>query len=405
MIKRLDIGRAPKLGLAEARQLTLAVFDTLLPREEEPPMGTGDAFSLANVLLGSRKTRHGPAATPEQAMHLADMVQAFMSEGRPIHLLVPYGAAKGYGVFPGRLEADLADLLMLQRLERIHRQISRTYRPGIEVTLFVEDIAERMLTTNKAGLAKSSEVYSRSLHRLAQLVTVPVEFTCETGRLVERGYTRGGGREGAGLADVEGYRLRALGYASKFEAYWRESENTAEEQWDKLATYLDLASEGWSGVLPREYRDFQLARAEAEVRAAGWGSGEDAIRRRVCLYLGVVLARKRCGLTRFDIRPPVAAFFPYPPGTDPKLSLGRIEYKLKDARNSNCRLPPWVGYGCVKRPTPTKFEAGMACGEFEPKLLGLREYKARAEGREPFSLVVEGDGGVAAELESELVVS
>lgn len=295
------------------------------------------AVDIATILYGSKKIRLSNEPSPTEHQAMISRISRFIKIGAPIEILSLWGATKGYGQDNNRLGIDLADALGIRRFACLDHQIRTIYTPGLKVRIIREDVGEWVLCTSTTNLPQKMHTYCSQLDTLAAVIG-GVEFTDESTLLTTRSI------------DTNTFLNQGRNNAESIQQYWTASDTLPEILWDSTPEHQAVRQTGWNGVIPSITRDYYLQRAATEHRQAT----KNQLITAVCTYLGMALARYQLQLfngTYTDqqgtIPPLKASFTPYPPGTPNTQRTGRLEYKVKDSKNSNNSTPPWCGYGCM----------------------------------------------------------
>lgn len=321
---------------AQFIQTVLSCLDVTC--EVAPSKGC-EAERVAEILLGSKKTRLGPRPCDDHYHYLVKLVERYMTTGQPIEMVTMWGGLKGYGLFDID-QADLLDLLGLRRFASLNAQVRTIYAPGIRVRIIREDVTELILANDKSTVEIGYHMHQYRAHLCNLLRFFALDFIQidDESVLLFKSNT-----------DLSHFMARVMDNAEALYAYWIASDGVQDPS--ALPEYKALCDKGWRGIIPQCQRDWYIARVGSE-----YPDMDYALRvRRVCVYLGNALARGQFKMLHGNtsdeqgtIQPIKASFVPYPPGTASEMSKGRIEYKLKDSKSSNNTVPPWSGY-CVVR--------------------------------------------------------
>lgn len=254
------------------------------------------ARKVAEVLVGSRRTRFGPRPSADNMGHLVQLIQWHVDAGTPVPFLVNWCGAKCYSLRPPGA-ADIFDLMAIERLNDLRQGVLEHHRPGVDCMLVFEDWTEERLTGN------ACQHYALTLARMIRA---------------------------AGATHVNMVSERDL-----------IPDGLAERAKDNAAALLagDFGAVGWKGSIDWP---FYLQRARSEHPH----EHDDQLRVRVTSYLGIALARYQ--LKVFPTERVRLSFCPYPPTAPDSLRRLRVEWKAKPSGNSNKTTPPWAGFGCVR---------------------------------------------------------
>lgn len=322
--------------------------------------------AIADILIGSKRTRIGAQPSPEHRKYLETQIERCLAYGYPIEIICLWGAVKGYGLDGERNQPDLADAMGIRRFAMLDELVSTLHAPGLRVRLIRENVGELALsTTDAATLAINMVAYREGLDNLARIISPfgHVRFEDESSLLTKLGISQ------------TAFLMQGRSNGAIMEAYLRASDGKPDEQKDRVPEYAALLDLGWQGIVPDSIRDWYKARVTAE------HAGKDPIKP-IADYFGFALTRYKVGLYTGnwadDIFPLKASFVPYPPGTSDAMRRGRLEYKVKDSKGNNT-VPPWCGYGFLREGE-----------EFDPTILGVREYVERDSRR--FEVVLKHSG-------------
>lgn len=253
------------------------------------------ASSVSECLIGSKQIRHGSMPSPDNTRHIQTVVNACISKGQPITLLVMWGAVKAYA----DRAVDLVDLMALHRLHMVNEHVKTLYPPGIHVKLIWEDFTETVM------VGTPSIAYTDSFKRLlAHLNLSFIELILESTLTPGPNYIR----------DI-------VQFAGAIEAGC-------------------AADVGWRGDVPWEY---YMERSKSQ-----FPDHEDTFRRSVLsTYFGICLARyKHNVLPNHTLK---CSFCPYLPEVPDSMRVGRLEYKTKTGKSCKCTTPPWAGLGVLTK--------------------------------------------------------
>lgn len=330
--------------------------------------------AIADILVGSKRIRIGAAPTGDHRAYLETQISRWTKAGLPIDICCLWGAVKGYGLDHTRLGADFADAMGVRRFVALDKAVREVYSPGLRVRLIRENVGELALSTlPHPSTVHSMSVYKEGLDHLTYILSDngSVYFEDESERLAALGV-----EEADFLAQG---RENAIAIAS----YLRASANIPDEVKHTVAEYATLQERDWRGIIPDSIRQWYTTRVTAE------HEGEDPIKP-IAEYFGLALARYKVGMYKEPIAPLKASFVPYPDGTEPAMRMGRLEYKVKDSKGNNT-VPPWCGH-CF-------LQTGQ---EYEPTIIGVREYKAL--DADPF-IVTLSRAGAGVNLRADLLAA
>lgn len=308
------------------------MIDTFLYKYlEVPPVSMKQtADILTSIIVGTNKTRYGPAPTPEQLVAIRAVIRRAVDEHRPIDVLTPWGSRKpvlGFGV-------DVAELCAITQIIRLDTAIRKFHEPGTRWNMALEDVSGYYLwekDDNFQSIKEDSDRYVETMTGLADALMIAgwAKFVPESDRV--------------------GYET----FKSK-----------AEEARPTLERFLiggvnDLDKIGWKGTLPQEQRDYyyrtyeKLYPKEREQDRAG----------RLARYLAQSWARHQLGIRAthraFKNGDYLQLSFPPPvPGMPESMDARRVYMRTVPADHARTHIPPWraKGYVCINRGGEPQFK-------------------------------------------------
>jgi hypothetical protein len=192
---------------------------------------------------------------------------------------------------------DFLDLKALERLAEVHERIGQLYRPGLNFTLYLEDVARTIVT------GREWVEYPESL---------------------------------AGLVKKLGFTFIKCVHESEF-IHTNNYRERIRQNAEKIRSGRAEAI-GWIGQIDW---DHFLTRARSEKPDAT----EDELRERVSLFLASVLGRSQEKLwPQHDLK---ISFVPYDKSVPDSMRRFRLEYKVKPGKDSHCIRPPWAHFGLL----------------------------------------------------------
>jgi|FLOH01.1.fsa_nt_gi hypothetical protein len=348
-------------------------------------------LAITNILFGSKKIRLGCSPDNELFNYMKQKIQLWTEGNQPIEIVSLWGVLKGYGQIDDRQQVDIMDLMALRRFANLHNQVQEVYSPGLCVKLIREDVGEYALTGSELDLPNLIGTYSKGLDGLCDVLgsVSNIRFIDESTILESKEIS------------PEMFLSQAKKNADKFLAYWLSSNQVHDvAKWSNLSEYAVLEQMGWQGIIPFEMRSHYLDRVATEHPDAT----EHERISFVCTYLGTAFARYQFNLIEGSykdshgerISPIKASFVPYPPGTFHSLKRGRVEYKVKDNKNSNNSTPPWAGFGFMK-----SLDGNNTY--FQPKMIPLNEYRTIAVETTPLNIRISSEHGYKQTFRADLL--
>lgn len=281
-----------------------------------------DHTCVCDALVGSKKVRLGPRPSPENLTYIQELVNDYVDEGQPIEAITMWRALKAYGLF-GIDEPDLLDAMALRRLKLLNDAVKRFYEPGLQIHVLREDLTEFILS-DCVSLVHKMQPYANGLRGLADAMGVThMSFEAESGYL---------------SADLCEHVAKAHYYAGVISCYLLDAVQCGFHRADPTP----LGSIGWhGGISEPQYRHY-VDRTLSEMPTASLQERHWSI----CLYLGNSLARAQAFR---KLSKPVLklSLMAHPPGVSEAMRKGRLEYKVKDSKNSHKSIPPWAGFGVL----------------------------------------------------------
>lgn len=271
--------------------------------------------SFADAMYQNKAHRIGPTPTAQQIEYANRVCLEACHSRQPVRTLTPWGALKGYGVFATSVGADILDIMALRRLIDTINALRQHAKAGVRSTVMIEDVTERFL--NPDAPVQAMQDYTHDLQCAALAMGAEdLEIVMES-ELIHR------------IDWNESIvTTRALMNAEEINLVMQIPESLREGR---------LRSMGWMGTLSDQTIAWYMDRTRSEKPDATDAESRMSIAR----YMGLSLARKQAGYTRYPIK---LSFAPYPPGVDSGMLMGRVDLKTKLSK-SNGHVPPWVGYG------------------------------------------------------------
>jgi len=325
----LEVGYACEAAApAEAREVEAALLQQLAIGAPEP---TADAEAardphaaadrIARVLIGSRKTRLGPAPTGRALECHLRRIADHVGRGLPVDVILTWGPRKFHA---GREDnaVDVAELCALARLAAFQAEARRIHPPGLRYTLFYEDREGLFIEGEEDDAAFWP--YGAGLVRLVNLL---------------------GDSAGARVISTSGL-LRRFDPA---EVRARLAENYAQlrDCWHGAGDPVALERLGFSGGIDATSRRFYLGRLDRLL--ADRRTPEEKQDMVIRLFAAVLLHRQ---LDMFRVRPELEAVklsFLGLAGGPPSLAEGRVDVRGISADLCKHSLAPWSAKGYLRR--------------------------------------------------------
>jgi aryl-alcohol dehydrogenase-like predicted oxidoreductase len=303
--------------------------------EAQPPRAqrTDDTVEdVVGILVGSRRTRIGPAPDAAQRAVLCRRVSAHVQRRRPIAAFLTWAPRK-FRADADDNRIDVSELAAVARLAEIHNDVSRIHAPGMRFSLFLEDF-EGCYIENEQPAAFAP--YLDGLDRLVAVLGLGAFIrTVHTLDLLPHD---GFGQRIAARLD-ENYRA--------LERYWVESQRHGIEGSERLESYAALERLGFHGVIGPDTREFYLGRLE---RLLGDTRSARQKREMTVRLLACVLLHRQTGI--FDLRDGAEAvklsFLPIA-GGPAFLMDGRIDIRTLSTDVTKRCLTPWSSKGYLRK--------------------------------------------------------
>lgn len=119
---------------------------------------------LTTLTLGNSKMRQGPNPKPEVVVAIRDVIREVVLDNKPIPFMVPWGSVK-----PDGTSVDAAELVTLKMFEQLHKSVQEIYRPGIQVSIRLEDVSMPYFT-GLDGDSVAAARYTRDFKALVKIL-------------------------------------------------------------------------------------------------------------------------------------------------------------------------------------------------------------------------------------------
>jgi hypothetical protein len=300
--------------------------------------GTTDevARAIAEVLLTSPCAREMPDLAVQNRTEIERRVVHRIREGRHLSGLMLW-APKKHWVHGLDSSIDIAELVALRTLFDIHVAVRQVYDPGMHFHIHVEDLEHAFVHGASVRLGQDMERYISRLRTAVEVLGLQTVISV----------TRATGLA-SGVRELEAWHSRLEQNLSALRAYWYDSERNGLDGFEQYETYRALARLGWRGPIPREMRNFYLGRIQ---RGTCQGIAVADTADMVMRNLAGILLHHQEHLLRVgdDPRPLIVSFMPQPPGTEPQLTLGRVNLRFVSRKTSHSadNAAPWSVKGCL----------------------------------------------------------
>jgi hypothetical protein len=312
---------------AEAREVEAAILQQLAIGAE-PTAGAEPARDphaaadrIARVLIGSRKTRLGPAPTGRALHSLRRRIADYVSCELPVDVILTWGPRKFHAAREDNA-VDVAELCALLRLAAFQAEARRIHPPGLRYTLFYEDLEGLFIEGEQDDAAFWP--YGAGLVRLVNL-----------------------------LGDAAGVRvISTSGLLRRFdpaEVRARLAENAAHlrDCWHGAGDPVALERLGFAGGIDATSKLFYVGRLDRLL--ADRRTPEEKQDMVIRLFAAVLLHRQ---LEMFRVRPELEAVklsFLGLAGGPPSLAEGRVDVRSISADLCRHSLAPWSAKGYLRR--------------------------------------------------------
>jgi len=313
------------------------------------------ARAVTDILLtfpNVRKPAHHTARNEEEAEELerrdryiaaqnrADIerrVALCAQKGEPIPAAMVWSPKKHW-VSGEDSAVDVAELVALQTFYDLNVAAKRAYPPGMHFHLRVEDIEHAFIHSQEPGLEEDMERYISRMSAVVEVLGLGDVITVARVTSLAKDDS-----------EINTWSSRLEQNFAALRAYWRDSEQRGLEGYERYETYKALASLGWQGPIPREMRDFYLARIQRGLgQAEPVAEAADMVMRNLA---GILLHQQEKLLRVGDNnRPIILSFMPQPPGTLLHFMFGRLSLTFVPRRLSSSAnyAAPWSVKGCLR---------------------------------------------------------
>lgn len=283
---------------------------------------------VTEAFISTKEHRIGPRPNPESLVLIREVIRKNMEKGKPIPILIAAAAIK---VPVGKAKLDLAEFAGLKTLSCLQNSVKEHYAPGFQIRIRLEDLVERMISSDVPGLEDHIEEYVRDFRALNRIL--------ETDKFIEMV------RESE-LTDPKVFLARAEENAEIFYRYLEATKNTADENHFTFPAYQELIQAGWQGIISSEMREFFVGRYQRNYPDLD----PEQYNRLMSRYLACVLTRKLLNASgkaedwsdgQLEIS--MVPRLPYAP----KIST-RLYYRTIPRSHSQNHISWWCGKGVVK---------------------------------------------------------
>lgn len=284
---------------------------------------------IEEALYASGDIRYGSKPSVESLYTVRSMVKAYMEEGRPIPILVPWGSTKTkFGS-----NVDIAEMMSVRQVIDLRNRVKDVYEPGIEVVWRIEDTSGYdlfKLEGSMTDIVSSTELYAGNLRKLIEIMD-----NCESIWPVME----------SEMANAAKFSGMATALTPLFESYLYDSDfmlnnGKGTDELLALESLKALKIQGWSGIIPEEQRAHYY-RAYSKL----YDGDGDLMRKRLAMYFAGSLARHNLNMTgkqdKWDHGFIQLSFVPPITGLPDGYSRNYVYYRA--IREAFCRshMAPW----------------------------------------------------------------
>ncbi|MFA5389182.1 MAG: hypothetical protein WC312_05445 [Candidatus Omnitrophota bacterium] len=290
------------------------------------------ADKITDMFIGSRKTRLGSYPLRENIKDIEKRIIEGIEKKVPIEVVMTW-APKKHLVTGEENAVDLNELVALERLYDIHKNVQKIYAPGLHYTFYIEDLAGDFIEGRSGEIQESIRNYSGGMRQLVKVLGAEDVLTfVSTNEFAKE--------EGV----YEEMLKRMDEIYTKIEAYWIESEEKGIQNYQDYESYKELQKLGWEGSIPQEMRDYYLERA--------YHLYHDTIsleekKHMVMRDLTQVLVAAQFNMLRGqgEIAPLKFSFVRPAPGIPLSRMRARVDLRTVSVDVTKKSIPPWTGKG------------------------------------------------------------
>ncbi|MBN1156826.1 hypothetical protein JXA85_04360 [Candidatus Woesearchaeota archaeon] len=282
--------------------------------------------NIVKILVGtSRDIRKGPMPDKGVMDSIKTNVRTSITENKPIDVVVAWGCAK-----PKAMEIkgiDIAELMSLEQLNHIDKRIREFYEHGLVYRIHLYDSWYHHIYGYEDQ--QSVEKYCSQFQSLVNILDLK-------NTIVERVSHLTGDRVPQ-ISERLNKNFRLL------KAYWEESANQPEEEWQHLPSYDELFNSGWIGTLPKIQRYHYLGKVKRYLPEATESEEMDAVLR-FFAYRLMIKQEDLLGRDSFDVD---ISFLSQPPGAPKTLYGNRLFWRSMPKGTSGKWPAPWTARGFI----------------------------------------------------------
>lgn len=294
---------------------------------------------LTAIIIGTKEYRYGPVNTPESQVVIRDIIRTSIDADKSIPVLIPWGSMKG----DGSSNVDVAEIMAIQRVICVAKQVQTLYTPGLRIVIRIEDLTGMQLFSESPNIVdpfveRTVKDYTDNMVVLMRVLgkelTQPIVPFLETNAAASNN---------VGKVFYK-YVLECLPY---FEAYLRDTDHlpeiTGEAVKDSVSFGL-LKNLGWSGLISREQRDYYYYGTYEHL----YGCNRDESITKLALYFSQALARRRYRLhSPFDKFIQITFVQPIP-GVPRGYDNNYVYYRTIPISHGRTHVSPWRSKGYLQ---------------------------------------------------------
>ncbi|MBW1719937.1 MAG: hypothetical protein JRJ43_10340 [Deltaproteobacteria bacterium] len=302
---------------------------------------------VVGFLVGtSRDIRKGPKPTKGVIESIKSNVKSYIEENKPFKVVAAFGCAKTRALEQQGI--DLAELMIIEQLASISQRVRKFYEPGLNYQVFLCDSWYLHLygLNDQAAVEK----YCSEFELLISILDLKEFQVQKLSNIVQNK-----GKDHQIAQKIE-HNFELL------EAYWEESKDHTEKEWESLTSYKKLCQAGWIGTLPRIQREFYLKKVQRYLPGANSREERDAVLR----YFAYSLMTGQEDLFGRSTSVADISFLSPPPGSPKRLRGNRLHWRSMPKGTSNKLPASWTSKGFL-------LHKGKS---FKPTAMSVQEYLA-----------------------------
>lgn len=291
---------------------------------------------IEEAIYASGDIRYGSMPPTESLYTVRSLIKAYMEEGRPIPILVPWGSTKTkFGA-----HIDVAELMAVRQVIDLRNRIKDLYEPGLEIVWRIEDTSGLDLFKmegSSTDIMSSTHLYSGNLRKMIEIMD-----NAEAIWPVMESEMR----------NANMFSATVNGLTPLFESYLYDSDfmlnqGKGEDELMILESLKALKVQGWNGIIPEAQRAHYY-RSYSKL----YGGDGDMMRKRLAMYFAGSLTRHKLNMTgkqdKWDHGFIQLSFVPPITGLPEGYNRNYVYYRTM--RETFCRshMPAWRAKGYLQ---------------------------------------------------------